>query len=253
MEKKYKNFKDIFKYAFVGIPKEFLGSKKSFYGTYKEFLEKYPNFKPKQKIPLVLYMHGSKGLGNGDFFRKLITKKIKAIFFAPKSFAIQNRPIYNSPAKQSEYKKVHQLRQGEIKYCLKKFKKIKFIDKKNLFLMGSSEGALATAIFKSNRFKSRIILSFSCENTYFYPKFKSKISKDEPVLNIMGSCDEFFGYHSKLNKNHNIKGHSIDTFRNHKNAKIVILSNTKHNITSNTYVENEIVSFLHHQIKNKKS
>jgi predicted esterase len=249
MKKKYKNFKDIFKYGYIGIPKKLLKSKKPFYGTFQKFKEKYPNFNTNKKIPIVLYMHGSKGLGSSDIFAKYVTNNVKAIFFAPNSFAIKNRPVYKSPAKQSEYKKVHNLRQKEIKYSLKKIKKLKYIDNQNIFLMGNSEGALATAIFKSNEFKSRIIIAFSCESNYYYPKFKSKISKNEPILNIMGSCDEYFGLHSTLNKNYDIKGHSIDTFRKHKNAKIVILSNTKHNVLSNIYLKNEIINFLKNKIQ----
>jgi len=244
VKNQYENFNDSFKYAYIGVPKGFGGLKKPFYGTYDEFKKIYPNFKVKKKIPTVLYMHGSSGLYRGDIYRKYIVEDVKAIFFAPNSFKIKNRPTYKSPTKLSKYIKVHCVRQAEIKQSLKKLKKLDFIDSDNLFLMGNSEGGLAAAIFKSKVFKGRIITAFSCESSYFYENFKLGSSKDEPFINIIGTHDQFFSKNTKLNEKYKVEGHGIDALKRYTNAKIVILSKTKHDITPNPYVKNEIVSFL---------
>lgn len=244
VKKQYKNFNDSFKYAYIGVPKGFGGLKKPFYGTYDEFKKIYPNFKVKKKIATVLYMHGSSGLYKGNAYRKYIVEDVKAIFFAPNSFKIKNRPTYKSPTKLSKYIKVHCVRQAEIKQSLKKLKKLDFIDSDNLFLMGNSEGGLAAAIFKSKAFKGRIITAFSCESSYFYENFKLGSSKEEPFLNIIGTHDQFFSKKTKLNEKYKVEGHGIDALKKYTNAKIVILSKTRHDITPNPYVKNEIVGFL---------
>lgn len=240
----YENFKDCYKYAYIGIPKGMGGLNKPFYGTLREFKKKYPNFSTKQKFSTVLYMHGSNGLNKGTVYRKWIVENLQFIFFAPNSFKIKNRPTYLSPTKVSDYEKVHTLRQAEIHYTLKKLKKLDFIDSNNIFLMGNSEGGFAAAIFKGKGFKARVITAFSCEQNYYSKKFKLGATKDEPFLNIIGTHDEYFSPVSKSNKNYSVKGHGIQTLLKFKKAKIVILPKTKHDLTVNNYVKADIVNFL---------
>ena len=242
--KKYDNFIDTYEHAYVGFPKGFGGIKKAFYGRNSEFKEKYPNIKIDKKYKILLYMHGSSGLYKGTVYRKQIVEELGFIFFAPASHRLNDRPIYISPAKQSLYIKVHKVRVAELHYNYKKLKKLKFVDKKNIFLMGNSEGGLATAIFKSNKFKGRIVTAFSCENTYFYNKFKLGSKKDEPFLNIIGTHDEFFAKDTKINAKYKISGNGIERLKNYKNAKVVILPKAKHDLTTNIYVKDEILGFL---------
>ena len=110
--------------------------------------------------------------------------------------------------------------------------------------MGNSEGGLAAAIFKSKKFAGRIVTAFSCESSYFYNNFKLGSKKDEPFLNIIGTHDEFFAKGTALNKEYKVKGHGIDKLRTYSNAKVVILPKAKHDLTTNVYVKDEILSFL---------
>lgn len=250
--KKYSNIADSYKYAYIGIPKQLLNLKENFYGTYDEFLNKYPDLKFKKKLPTVLYMHGSTGLFTGDKYRRYIVEHVGAIFFAPNSFKIKNRPTYSSPVKEKVYIEVHKIRLAEIEFSSKKLTKLPFVDSNNIFLMGNSEGGLAAAIYKSKLFKGRIITAFSCESSYFYTNFKLGTKKDEPFLNIIGTHDQFFSTKSKLNKKYKAQGNGIDALKEYKYAKIVILAKTKHDITTNPYVQNEIESFLKLWIDTKK-
>ncbi len=240
----YDNFKDTYKYAYIGIPKGFGGLKKPYYGMLNKFKKKYPNFKIESRISTVLFMHGSIGLKKGKTYRKWIVEEAGFIFFAPNSFKIQNRPTYISPAKVSSYEKVHRVRQAEIHYNLKKLKNISFIDDKHIFLMGNSEGGLAAAAYKGREFKGRIVTAYSCENGYYSSDFKLGAKKTEPFLNIIGTHDEYFANSSKTNKNYHVEGHCTKALRKHKNAKVILLPQTKHDITQNIYVKEEIVSFL---------
>ena len=244
IRQKYANFSDSYTYAYIGVPAGYGGLEHPFYGTFDEFLKTYPDFEVDRRIPTVLYMHGSSGLYTGDTYRRYIVEDVGALFFAPNSFKIKDRPTYKSPTKHKKYLKVHKIRQAEIQYASYKLSRLDFVDSDNLFLMGNSEGGLAAAIYKCKQFKGRIITAFSCESSYFYENFKLGSQKEEPFLNIIGTHDQFFAKKSELNKKYPVEGHGIDALKKYTNAKIVILSKTKHDITTNVYVKDEIVSFL---------
>jgi len=247
--KKYKNIQDTYKHAYVGIPKGIGCVEEDFFGSWKEFQQKYPNFNPKKKLPLVLFMHGSAGLSKGEVYKRYIVQEAGCIFFAPNSFKVKKRPTYQSPTSLKKYEKVHKLRQAELDINLKRLLKLDFIDKKNIFLMGHSEGGLASSLYKSKVFKGRIITAFSCEHSYFYENLKLGSRKHEPFLNIIGTDDEYFAKDSLLNRDYNVDGHGVLTLQNNRNAKIVILAKTRHDITQNIYVKDEIVNFLKIWIK----
>ena len=242
--KSYENFFDTYDYAFVGFPKGFGGIREPFYGTYDEFNAKYPDIDLDYKYPTVLYMHGSSGLYRGEVYQRYIVEELGYVFFAPNSHKIKNRPTYQSPTKQKKYMKVHRVRVAEIDYNSKRLLKSGFVDKNNLFLMGNSEGGLASAIFESNIFNGRIITAFSCESSYFYTNFKLGSKKSEPFLNIIGTHDQFFGKETAHNKKYKVKGHGIEKLSSYKNAKVVILPKAKHDLTRNIYVKDEVLGFL---------
>lgn len=240
----YQNVHDSYKYAYIGIPKGCGGLEQPFLGTLNKFKKKYPNFSCKLKLPTLFYMHGSIGLSKGKLFRKWIVEDANFIFFAPNSFKIKKRPSYKNPAKISAYQKVHKLRQAEIHYNLLQLDELKFIDKNNMFLMGNSEGGLAAAYYKGREFKGRIVTAFSCEESYYSQDFTIGAKKSDPFLNIIGTQDEYFSNDSKTNKNHQVEGHGTKTLAKYKKAKVIILPQTKHDLTLNLYVKEDIVNFL---------
>lgn len=241
---KYSNIKDTYQYAYVGIPKGFGGLEEPFYGNFDEFQKKHPDFSPDTKLPIVLYMHGSAGLSKGETYKRYIVEEAGCIFFAPNSFQIADRPTYESPTSLKNYERVHKLRQAELHCNLKKLKKLEFIDQDNIFLMGHSEGGLAASIYKSKAFKGRIITAFSCESSYFYENFKLGSRKHEPFLNLIGTHDEYFAKCSQLNEDYQVEGHGVFALQKNRNAKVVILAKTQHDITKNIYVKDEIINFL---------
>ncbi|QKJ24267.1 hypothetical protein [Poseidonibacter lekithochrous] len=247
----YDDFSKTYKSAFIGIPKGFGGLEEDYFGTLKKFKKLYPNFKAKNKIPTVLFMHGSAGLNKGVKYREWIVKEAKFIFFAPNSFIVKNRPTYETPTKLANYEKVHKFRQAEIHYNLEKLQKISFIDINNIFLMGNSEGGLAAASFKGREFKGRIITAYSCENSYYSKNFEIGANKDEPFLNIIGTHDQYFANEAKATEDHEVQGHCTKALMKHKNAKVIILPQTKHDITTNIYVKDDIINFLKFWSKEK--
>lgn len=248
--KKYKNIVDTYKYAYIGIPKGCGGLEKEYFGTLDKFKKLYPDFKCNHGFSTIFYMHGSVGLSKGKIFRKWFVEDSNFIFFAPNSFKIKNRPTYKSSAKISEYQKVHKLRQAEIYCSLQNMKELSFIDMNKMFLMGNSEGGLAAAYYKGKEFKGRVVTAFSCEDAYYSQDFKIGAKKKDPFLNIIGTEDEYFSNKSSTNKHYEVEGHGTKALLEFKNAKIIILPKTRHDLTLNSYVKEDIINFVKFWTKN---
>ena len=242
--KEYPNFFASFDKAFIGIPKGVLGRAKPFYGTYDQALIKIPNLKKyTKKLPTVVYMQGSGSFDSGKIFRKWITEA-GYIFFAPNTHTSPKRPTYSSPVPKMVYEKVHAYRQAEIDLFVKRLAELPFIDTKRMFLMGFSEGALATARYSGDEFVGRIVLGWSCEPNYYtdYPKVGAKES--DPFLNIIGRDDRYFGSQNPWNNGYHNKGHCGDALFRFTNAKVVLLPNTGHKLIDNPFVKDEILNFI---------
>jgi len=258
-QKEYKNFGDSFNKAFIGIPKGVLGIAKPFYGTYSEALIKIPNLKNyTKKLPTVVYMQGSNSFNSGKILRKWITGDAGYIFFAPNTYTSKDRPTYSSPVPKRLYEKIHAYRQAEIDLFLKRVNELPFIDKDKMFLMGYSEGALASARYAGDEFIGRIILGWSCEPSYYtdYPKVGAK--RDDPFLNIIGRDDQYFGKQNPWNNAYRNEGHCGDALFKFTNAKVVLLPNIGHNLLKSNFLKDEILNFIkffkdYRVKKNKKS
>jgi len=96
------------------------------------------------------------------------------------------------------YEKVYQVRSAELHYLLKRLPKVAHAF--GVLLFGTSEGAMTVHRFDDRRYAGmitgRIINAFGCEYCYFTPTPDAALlggSKDVPTLNIIGTCDEYFG------------------------------------------------------------
>jgi predicted esterase len=242
--KNYSNFSDSFNRAFIGIPKGVLGIAEPFYGTYDKALIKIPNLKNyTKKLTTVVYMQGSNRFNSGKTFRKWITEA-GYIFFAPNTHTSRDRPTYSSPVPKSIYEEVHAYRQAEIDLFVKRVKELPFIDKNSIFLMGYSEGALATARYSGDEFIGRIVLGWSCEAGYYtdYPKVGAK--EGDPFLNIIGRDDQYFGKQNPWSSAYKNEGHCGDALFKFTNAKVVILPNIGHNLLKSPFLKDEILNFI---------
>lgn len=246
--KNYAGFENTFNEGFIGIPAGVAGLTEPFYGLLKSAKEKLPDvFKSGEKLTTIFYMQGSGEFNKGATFRKWIAGEGGYVFFAPNSHKGKGRPTYSSPVPKNVYEQVHEYRQAEIKYAVSRLNEIPFIDMSKMFLMGCSEGAFATARYAGQEFKARIVLSWTCEHGYYtdYPKVGSSY-ENHPFLNIVGRDDAFFGKFSDFNKkyNYNNEGHCGDALSHYKNAKVVLLPNTGHNVMLNPFTKPEILSFI---------
>ena len=246
ISQKYEGFTDSFDKAFIGLPEGFMGLTEPFYGTYDEALMKFPGLKDSsEKLPAVIYMQGSGKFSKGPTFREWITGDAGYIFFAPNTHTGKNRPTYSSPVPKAHYEAVHAYRQAEISLFVARMDELKFIDKDRMFLMGNSEGAFAAARYAGKEFVGRIVLSWSCEPGYYtdYPKVGASYKK-EPFLNIMGRDDAYFGKNNPWNNQYDNEGHCGDALFRFKNAKIVLLPKTGHNVMANPFTKWEVLNFI---------
>ncbi len=246
ISQKYEGFTDSFDKAFIGLPKGFMGMAEPFYGTYDEALVKFPGLKDSsEKLPAVIYMQGSGKFSKGPTFREWITGDAGYIFFAPNTHTGKNRPTYSSPVPKSHYEAVHDYRQAEISLFVARMDELKFIDKDRMFLMGNSEGAFAAARYAGKEFVGRIVLSWSCEPGYYtdYPKVGASYKK-EPFLNIVGRDDAYFGKNNPWNNQYDNEGHCGDALFRFKNAKVVLLPKTGHNVMANPFTKWEVLNFI---------
>jgi hypothetical protein len=242
---KYENFSDSFDKAFIGIPQGFLGLEKPYYGTYNQALIDIPNLKEAtKKLPTILYMQGSGEFKRGRIIREWIVEEGGYIFFAPNTHTGKNRPTYSSPVPKEFYEKVHAYRQAEISLFISRLKELSFVDNFQMFLVGISEGAFATARYSGDGFIGRIVLSWSCEPSYYSDFAKVGAKEDDPFLNIIGSDDRYFGRNNPWNNSYNNQGHCANALSRFRKAKVVILPNTGHNIVDNPFTKSEILNFI---------
>jgi pimeloyl-ACP methyl ester carboxylesterase len=198
-------------------------------------------------------MQGYKSFRLGSKIRKWVTEA-GYIFFAPNSYALEDRPTYNIVAPHNFLEKIHEFNLAEIDLFVKKLDELSFIDRDKMFLVGYSEGGVATARYSGVEFLGRVVLGWSCEANFFtnYPQIGAQL--DDPFLNIIGRDDELFGKQSPLNRGYRVTGNCADALFKFTNAKVVILPNTTHNLLKNPFLKDEILNFLNRykDIKSEK-
>jgi len=121
---------------------------------------------PDRPLPTVVYLHGCKGItGNDTGWAAQLTAAGYAVVM-PRSFARKYRPTNCEPSTHTAgwSPEVHDMRQEEIAYTLAKLRELSWIDQRNVFLMGHSEGGLAVALWHGGEFRGHIISSWTCSN-----------------------------------------------------------------------------------------
>lgn len=261
MTSTYPDFEQSLQRAIVGVPGAMLASGKDFYGHYEDLGSL--DFVADKKAPVVVYMHGSGQAfdRSGDFpklkwdygYAEWVTQA-GYIFVAPDSYGFENRPSFSSPVPKANYEAVHDIRQAEVTQAARSLVEQSFADTDEMYLLGVSEGAMAAARYHGKEFKGRLILSWSCEAGYFtdYPKVGAR-SKD-PVLNIMGYRDFYFGkdgpYNTGYAKNTgNCAAHL--SMGNYKNARVIIYPDSTHGVSYNQHIKGDVLGFLSYWIGRK--
>jgi hypothetical protein len=197
------------------------------------------------KVPVVLFMHGSSGLGLkaiADWQQWLASLGVASI--APNSFALKDRLTYTSPIDKDTYEKLHAFRASEIEITLKALQKMAWVDANKIVLAGTSEGSVPVARYKGKEFAGRILFAWSCENNYFVKSHETTIPDDQPTLNIISSTDPYFSPSNNWLGNAQGVGHCGAALKNNKKASIVLIPGGPHTVLTFPQAKGPVQGFL---------
>lgn len=181
------------------------------------------------KVPVVLFLHGSSGLGLaaiGEWQAWLAGFGIASV--APDSMALPQRLTYKSPIDKATYEKVHALRASEVGIALAALRTLPWVDPSRVVLAGTSEGGVPVAR-DPGAWAGRMIFSWSCEDNYFVEQHRTATIA-EPVLNVMSATDVFFSPSNAWLGNAQAKGHCGAALKDHKAATIVLIPGAPHTL-----------------------
>jgi len=241
---KYNGFYNTWNRAFVGFPRKSFSIDADFFGGMEDAGALNASA---SKLPVVIHAHGS-----GPFADHVFQKSITAagyLFIAPNSHATQDRPTHDIPLSSTEtYEAIHDIRQAEISYAVEKVLAFPFVDKDNIFLLGSSEGGLATARYPGSEFKGRVVMGWTCEAGYFTDRPQIGAHPKDPFLNIVGYHDEYFGVEATASAGRNITGNCsrVLALGGFENSKVIIYPDGPHNNRNNQYIVSDVISFLNY-------
>lgn len=183
------------------------------------------------KIPVVLFLHGSSGLGLkaiGEWQQWLAMQGVASV--APDSFALPDHVTYKSPISQSEYERIHALRASEVAPMLAALKALPWVDATRMVLAGTSEGSVPVARYRGNEFAARMLFAWSCEANYFVVEPRNAFEADKPVLNVISATDPFFSPSNTWLGNGSAKGHCADALKDVKRASIALIPGAPHTL-----------------------
>ena len=183
--------------AIVAIPPEYYkGNAPSdlfSWGRMKKVKEDLANLVGEKKLPLVIYLHGCAGFDwytNHDI--SFLLRNGYAVL-APNSNARKYRPASCNPKghRGGLYRGILAFRLAEASYAHEAAKNLPWVDGRNIFMMGFSEGGITTAKYGRGGLAGRIILGWTCNSGWAeYAGISGPL--DEPILAVVSSHDPWF-------------------------------------------------------------
>ena len=202
------------------------------------------------KRPVALFMHGSSGLA--DFTEEFQTwlASIGIASIAPNSFAIADRLKYASPVPVALYERIHALRSAELANAIAQARSLPWVDADKIIVIGSSEGSVPVArLGAAPGVAARVILSWSCEASYFVDGPRTATPKDAAVLTVIASRDPFFSPLNPWNAGHATTGSCASAFRYHTQAMNVVIATEQHTIMNLPATREIIAPFLRRTVQ----
>ena len=198
------------------------------------------------RLPLVILMHGSSGLGLaavGQFGAWLAGQGIAVI--APDSFATPDRLTYVSPVPAAVTERIHALRLEELAHALGQARALPWVDPARIVIAGSSEGAVPVGrIAPTPEPAGRIITSWGCEAGYFVDAPRLAIPRDAHVLTVIASRDPFFSPLNPWSAGFAISGNCAGALRMHADATSVTISTDQHTLLGHPLAREAVAAFL---------
>ncbi len=114
---------------------------------------------PGVRLPTVIYLHGCSGMDLEHQSRtmgKLLREGFAVI--APNSFALTNRSAVCGRGNRH----VFSVRAAEAMFAAERARSLDWVDARNLFLIGHSEGGAGAAAYRGDQFNAIVISGFHC-------------------------------------------------------------------------------------------
>ena len=199
-----------------------------------------------RKFPTVIYMHGCNGFWTGTDRRVDFIAKLKFAVIAPDSFARNKAPTSCEPLKHrgGMYRPTLIMRQNEAAYAIREARNLPWVDSKNIFLMGLSQGGITTATFSGEPVKARIIEGWGCHAGW--PEYHGlNAPVNEPVLSLVGDKDPWF-------QNPVLQGDCGEFMSNDASQSVVFKSGSlryRHELLEYPKVKDVVQKFLEANLK----
>lgn len=196
-------------------------------------------------VPVVLFMHGSSGLGLkaiGEWQRWLASLGYASV--APDSFALPDHVTYKSPIAKDDYERIHALRASEIAPALQAIRAQGWADPARLALAGTSEGSVPVARYKGSEFAVRVLYAWSCEQNYFVNEPLNSFEPAKPVLNVISNVDPFFSKSNAWLGNAQALGHCATALKDNPQAAVVLVPGAPHTLLNFPATRSATAGFL---------
>ncbi len=195
----------------------------------------------KVRIPTVLYLHGCTGIDTESSKDLQMLADFGYAVIAPDSFARRNRPqTCNTKTHTSRIlPHIYDYRQAEIAYAAERIRALGWVDHDNIFLMGFSEGGIATARYEGDEFNGHIISGWTCQSSgYAQTAFMHGVAAapSKPILAIVGARDPWFQIWNK--------GHCGMSMAPGPHRRSIVIDTNFHHATIHLEAQRAIREFL---------
>ena len=153
---------------------------------------------PEQPLPVVIYLHGCTGHINGSMQRMEWLAKQGYGVIGPDSLAREKYPQSCDPYsfKGGLYRETLIMRQQDALYAIKQAKSLEWVDSKNIFVIGHSEGGITAATMtgtsQEHAVNARVVEGWTCHAVGWEEYGGIRAPQSEPVLTIVGKHDPWF-------------------------------------------------------------
>jgi len=230
--------------AIVAIPALYLKSEDSsdrssaLYGYFGELKDDLAKKLKGKKVPLVIYMHGCAGrvdhLPYGEI-NFLVDNNYPVL--APDSFARNHKPTSCSPKTRTGgfYRGTLRLRLAEARNAHETAKTLPWVDQRNIFMMGFSEGGITTAKYGHGGLAGRIILGWTCHSRW--PEYEGISGpRDEPILTVFALGDPWWkGV---------VSSNCAEYIKSRPNSESILIDISIHRVHALREIQEKILQFL---------
>ena len=205
----------------------------------------------KEKLPTVIYLHGCSGIWWGTYIRLEFFAENGFAVIAPTSFARAKYPKSCDPATKRAglYRETLKMRQYDALNAIRNAKQLDWVDSRNIFLVGFSQGGITSATLSTNidtTVNARVVEGWTCHAGWNeYRGINAPVS--EPVLALVADQDPWF-------QDSWTRG-SCGRYMNSENGSRSMVYSTgslkaEHSLLDDPDVQNTVLEFLHtHMIK----